>query len=219
MHEKKNRVVDRFASIPPGVGFIPANAAVTWSQVSKFDTAYDGNIPNSNYDLEFSSVYIFDNETDNIYFYLEFAQVPKIGMFNDGLDSFGFIGLDYDFNGAEDVRLSVSRVTMTADRSTVPGDSYDKVNSKYLTCPVGVFTNINEGDKWVGLKVSRSCIKLPNSFDMFGYAEYNDKSGGESYDYAPYPSMRVNLLGSSTAVNPTTGNSFSGFTHALPTTL
>ena len=61
-----------------GVGFIPAKAAVTWSQVSKFDTVYDGKTPNSNYDLEFSSVYIFDNETDNIYFYLEFAQVPKI---------------------------------------------------------------------------------------------------------------------------------------------
>ena len=55
-----------------GVGFIPANAAVTWSQVSKFDTSYDGKTPNSSYDLEFSSVYIFDNETDDIYFYLEF---------------------------------------------------------------------------------------------------------------------------------------------------
>jgi len=200
-----------------GLGFVPASAAVTWSQVSKFDSVYDGKTPNSLYDLEFSSVYIFDNETDNIYFYLEFAQVPRVGMFNDGLDSFAFIGLDYNFNGAEDVRLSISRVTLTTDRSTVAGDSYDKVNSKYLTCPVGVFTNINEGDKWIGLKVSRSCIKLPNSFDMFGYAEYNDKGGGESYDYAPYPNMRVNLLGASTAVNPTTGNSFSGFTHALPT--
>lgn len=197
-------------------GLLPANAAVTWSQVSKFDTVYDGKTPNSAYDLEFSSVYIFDNETDNIYFYLEFAQTPRVGMFNDGLGSFGFIGLDYDFNGVEDVRLSVSRVTMTPDRSTVPGDAYDKVNSKYLTCPVGVFTNINEGDKWIGLKVSRSCIRLPNSFDMYGYSEYNDSGGGDSYDYAPYPNMRVNLLGSSTAVNPTTGNSFSGFTHALP---
>ena len=196
---------------------MPANAAVTWSQVSEFDTAYDGKTRNSNYDLDFSSVYIFDNETDNIYFYLEFAQVPRVGMFNDGLDSFAFIGLDYDFNGTEDVRLSISKVTMTADRSTVAGDSYDKVKSKYLTCPVGVFTNINEGDKWIGLKVSRNCIKLPNSFDMYGYAEYNDKGSSDSYDYAPYPNMRVNLLGSTTAVNPTTGNSFSGSTYSLPT--
>ena len=59
---------------------------------------------------------------------------------------------------------------------------------------------------------------MPTTFDMFGYAEYNDKGGGESYDYAPYPNMRVNLLGSSSAVSSTTGNSFSGFTHALPTT-
>ena len=199
-----------------GVGLIPANAAVTWSQVSKFDTSYDGKTPNSNYDLEFSSVYIFDNETDDIYFYLEFAQIPRVGMFNDGLNSFGFIGLDYDFNGAEDVRLYVHKVTLTSDRSTVAGYSYDQKNSKNLTCSVGVFTNINEGDKWIGLKVSRNCIKLPNSFEMYGYAEYNDAGGGESYDYAPYPNMRVDLLGASTAVNPTTGNSFSGLTHALP---
>ena len=202
-----------------GLGFIPAKAAVTWSQVSKFDTVYDGKTPNSNYDLEFSSVYIFDNETDNIYFYLEFAKIPRVNMFNDGLNSFGFIGLDYDFSGDEDVRLYVHKVSLTTDRSTVAGYSYDQKNSKNLTCSVGVFTNINEGDKWIGMKVSRNCIKLPKTFDMFGYAEYNDAGGGESYDYAPYPNMRVNLLGSTGAIDPTTGNSFSGFTHALPTTL
>ena len=201
-----------------GVGFIPATAAVTWSQVSKFDTAYDGKIPNSNYDLEFSSVYIFDNEADNIYFYLEFAKTPTVDMFNDGLGSWGFIGLDYNSDGTPDIRLTISGVTLTRDRSAVSGSTYDPINQKYLSCTVGVFTNINEGDKWVGFKVSRNCIKLPNTFDMFGYAAYNsNNSGSESYDYAPYPSMRVNLLGASTAVNPTTGNSFSGFTHALPT--
>jgi hypothetical protein len=202
-----------------GIGFTPATAAVTWSQVSKFDTAYDGKIPNSNYDLEFSSVYIFDNEVDNIYFYLEFAQVPTINMFNDGLGSWGFIGLDYDSNGVPDLRLTASRITLTRDRSSVSGTIYDPINSRYLTCSVGVFTNIDNGDKWIGFKVSRSCIKLPNTFEMFGYAAYNANiSTSESYDYAPYPSMRVNLLGASSQ-DPVTGNTFSGSTHALPTNL
>ena len=200
-----------------GVSFIPANAAVTWSQVSKFDTAYDGKSPNSLYDLEYSSVYIFDNETDNIYFYLEFAQVPRVNMFNDGLGSWGFIGLDYDLNGVPDLRLTASRVTLKTDRSSISGTIYDPINTRYLTCSVGVFTNIDNGDKWIGFKVSRSCIKLPNTFEMFGYAAYNaNSSTSESYDYAPYPSMRVNLLGASTQ-DPVTGNTFSGLTHALPT--
>jgi hypothetical protein len=198
-----------------GVGFVSANAAVTWSQVSKFDAAYDGKTPNSNYDLEYSSVYIFDNEVDNIYFYLEFAQVPTVNMFNDGLGSWAFIGLDYDLNGIADLRLSISRLTLTRDRSTVSGSAYDPINRKFLSCSVGVFTNIDGGDKWIGLKVSRNCIKLPNTFEMFGYAEYNEISTSDSYDYAPYPSMRVNLLGSSTQ-DPVTGNSLAGLTHTLP---
>jgi len=200
-----------------GVGFAPANAAVTWSQVSKFDAAYDGKSPNSLYDLQYSSVYIFDNETDNIYFYLEFAQVPTVNMFNDGLGSWGFIGLDYDLNGVPDLRLTASRITLTRDLSSVSGTIYDPINSRYLTCSVGVFTHIDDGDKWIGFKVSRSCIKLPNTFEMFGYAAYNaNSSTSESYDYAPYPSMRVNLLGTSSQ-DPITGNTFSGSTYALPT--
>jgi hypothetical protein len=200
-----------------GVGFAPASAAVTWSQVSKFDVAYDGKTPNSLYDLQYSSVYIFDNETDNIYFYLEFAQVPTVNMFNDGLGSWGFIGLDYDLNGVPDLRLTASRITLTRDRSSISGTIYDPINSRYLTCSVGVFTNIDDGDKWIGFKVSRSCIKLPNTFEMFGYAAYNaNSSTSESYDYAPYPGMRVNLLGTSSQ-DPITGNTYSGSTHALPT--
>ena len=202
-----------------GLGFLPANAAVTWSQVSKFDAAYDGKTPNSAYDLEYSSVYIFDNETDNIYFYLEFAQIPTVSMFDDGLGSWAFIGLDYDLNGVPDLRLTISRVKLTIDRSTVSGTIYDPINSRYLTCTVGVFTNIENDDKWIGFKVSRSCIKLPNTFEMFGYSAYNaNSSTSDSYDYAPYPSMRVNLLGVSSQ-DPVTGNTFSGLTHPLPTNL
>ena len=203
--------------IVQSLGFFSASAAVTWSQVSKFDTSYDGKNPNSNYDLEFSSVYIFDNDTDLIYFYLEFAQVPKVGMFNDGLNSFGFIGLDYDFNDKEDIRLYVDKVTMKTNRESVPGYAYDLVNSKTLTCSVGVFTNIDDREKWVGLKVSRSCIKLPTSFEMYGYAEYNDKGNVDSFDYAPYPNMNVNLLGSVGSTDPSTNNAISGLTHSLPT--
>ena len=74
-----------------------ADAAITWSQTSKYDTLYDGKIPNSQYDLDFSSAYIFDNDPDLINFYLEFKNLPRINMFNDGLGSFAFIWLDYNF--------------------------------------------------------------------------------------------------------------------------
>ena len=201
-----------------GVGFIPAHAAVTWSQVSKFDTGMDGKDYNSQYDLRSSSVYIFDNDTDNIYFYLEFEQIPTVNMFNDGLGSFAGMELDYDLDEKTDVYLWTTKLTLTTDRSTVSGTAYDSTNSKTLNCSVGIFTNISEGEKWIGFKVSRICLKLPNSFTMTGVTNYSPNNTNlASYDYAPWPRMQVNLLGSSTAVNPTTGSSFSGFTHALPT--
>jgi hypothetical protein len=201
-----------------GVGFAPANAAVTWSQVSKFDTGADGSNYNSQYDLGSSSVYIFDNDIDNIYFYLDFVQTPTVNMFNDGLDSFAGIELDYDLNEKTDVYLWTKKLTLTTDRTTVSGSAYDSTNSKTLNCSVDIFTNIGEGEKWIGFKVSRICIKLPNSFSMTGITNFSPNNKNlDFYDYAPWPRMPVNLLGSSTAVNPTTGNSFSGFTHALPT--
>jgi len=191
-----------------------ANAAITWSQTSKYDTVYDGKIPNSQYDLDYSSAYIFDNDPDLINFYLEFKNLPRINMFNDGLGSFAFIGLDYDFDDKDDYRLYVSKITLKTDRSSVQDYAYNYKTKKYTSCRTSIFTNIDEGSRWIGIKVSRSCLGLPKTFDMFGYAEYNDDNSGDSYDYAPYPSMRVNLLGSSG--DSSTGSKSAGSTYTLP---
>ena len=69
----------------------PANAAVTWSQTSSFDIGFNGSVFNSQYDLQYTSAYIFDNDPDKINFYLELAQVPTINMFNTGKGSFGVV--------------------------------------------------------------------------------------------------------------------------------
>jgi S1-C subfamily serine protease len=190
-----------------------ANAAITWSQTSKYDTVYDGKVLNSQYDLDFSSAYIFDNDPDLIYFYLEFKNIPRVNMFNDSVGSWAFIGLDYDLDGKDEYRLQVSDITLKTDRSSVEAVAYNNKTQQSSNCPIYIFTNIDEGSKWVGIKVSRSCIGLPKTFDMYGYAEYDDKAG-VSYDYAPDPSMRVNLLGSSGGSS--TGSTSAGSTYTLP---
>jgi len=96
-------------------------------------------------------------------------------MFNDGLDSYAFIGLDYDFDGKRDIRLELSDVDLRTDRGTVSGSVWNPNTNKNLDCTLGVFGNIAENAKWLGFKVSRKCISLPLSFDLFAYAEYNDK--------------------------------------------
>ena len=66
-----------------------AVAAVTWSQTSKLDVVFDGKFYNSQYDLQYTSAYIFDNETDKIYFYFLIRNRPLIRV--------NFIVFDYNF--------------------------------------------------------------------------------------------------------------------------
>ncbi len=203
------------------LGSAAANAAVTWYQTSKLDVAYDGTLYNSQYDLEYSSVYIFDDSDDEIYFYLEFLQVPRVSMFNDGLGSFGIISLDYDRDGKEDFRLSTpDGVNLRTDRKSVAGRANRYVNGSATlsTCSVDVFTNIDESDDWVGFRVSRKCIGLPNSFNMFGYSEYNGTKGIGSYDYAPYPDLTVTLPSSASSTTNGSSSTSSGTLYALPST-
>jgi len=201
------------------LGSTTANAATTWYQRSKLDITYDGTLYNSQYDLEHSSVYIFDNSDDEIYFYLEFLQVPKVSMFNDGLGSFGIISLDYDRDGKEDFRLwTPSGVNLRTNRVSVNGRAKSYVNgsSAVSSCSVDVFTNIDEGDEWVGFKVSRKCIGLPNTFNMFGYAEYNDKGNVGSFDFAPYPDLTVTLPSSTSSTAAGSSSNSSGSIYTLP---
>ena len=157
-------------------GSNPSFGAVTWRVESTKDSIYDGDIYNAAYDLEYVSAIIFDNHPDEIYFYMYFHQVPKVDMFNDGLGSWAFIGLDYNFDGTRDIRLEISGVNLRTDRVSVAGDVWDPINKKELDCSLDVFTNIDENKKWIGFKVSRKCISLPLTFDLFAYSEFNDKA-------------------------------------------
>lgn len=191
-----------------------ANAAITWSQNSPYDTTYDGKTYNSSIDLDFSSAYIFDNDPDLINFYLQFKNLPTVNMFNDGLGTYGTIILDYNFDNVADIYLYVSRVTLKSDLSSVEAFAYDATRQIYTNCRTSIFTNLDAGSKWIGIEVSRSCIKLPLSFNMFGFAEYNSNAKLEAWDFAPWPAMKVNLPGASG--NSSSGSTTSGSTYFLP---
>ena len=198
----------------------PASAAVTWSQTSTLDTTFDGSAYNSQYDLEYTSAYIFDNDPEDIFFYLDFAQIPTIQMFNTGKGSFGAIFLDYNLDNKADFALYAKDVTLTQDRSTVKGfaNSISGSTNTWSACSVLIFTNIKENLNWVGFRVSRSCIGLPKVFGLLGFAENDDKNSGKEYDFAPTNYFRVTLptsttVGSTSSIIPDVGATFT-----LPTT-
>jgi len=187
-----------------------ANAVITWSQYSNLDIVYDGKFYNAQYDLQYSSAAIFDDSEDNIVFYLHFLQTPHVKMFNDKKESFAAVKFDYNFDGKSDVSLYTENVDLKNNLESVPGYSYDSVGEKNLSCPVNIFTNIIVQSKWIGFSVSRSCIKLPSTFDMFGLARFDSLNREDAYDFAPYPGFRVNL--------PKTSSIGGGATSATATT-
>ena len=194
-----------------------AVAAVTWSQTSKLDVAFDGTFYNPQYDLQYSSAYIFDNETDEIFFYLDFLQVPTVIMFNDDKNSFGSINLDYDFDGDADVSLYTELLDLNTSHVAVDGLAYNRVTEKLLDCPVRVFADIENQSKWVGFRVSRSCLNLPNSFDLNGYAQFNPLNRDDSFDFAPYLGFEVTLPTASAGSGTSSSTAeASGATYALP---
>lgn len=192
-------------------------AAVTWSQTSRLDVVFDGKFYNPQYDLQYSSTYIFDNDPDEIYFYLEFLQVPSVKMFNNGKESFGSIKLDYDFDGESDISLYTENLDLKTDLSSVAGYAYDHRIKNNVNCTVSVFSDIASQSKWVGFGVSRSCIKLPGTFNQFGLARFDSLNREDSYDFAPSPAFKVTLPGSASSAG--SGSSVAGktgATYALP---
>ena len=141
-----------------------ANAALTWSQSSTFDSNFDGSLYNAQYDLEYTSAGIFDNSADEIYFYLEFAKVPTVNMFNTGNGAYGAIYLDYDFNDKADFVLFTDDVNLKTDSTSVPGipNSVSGGVTAYSNCALKVFGAIAESKKWIGFSHRSSFVNYAN---------------------------------------------------------
>ena len=197
-----------------------ANAALTWWKTSILDTTFDGSVYNSQYDLEYTTAAIFDNDSDKIIFYLEFANVPAVNMFNTGQSSYGAIYLDYDSDNKADFALYVQDVTLKTDLSSVAGlaNSLPGGVSTYSNCAVSIFTNIVESKKWIGFSTSRSCIGLPKTFGLLGLAQNNSKNSGKDFDFAPSNYFSVALPTATTGSGTSTTIPDVGATYTLPTT-
>ena len=181
------------------------HAAVTWSATSPSDT-YNRSDLNQLYDLKNIEAAIFDNDPDALYFYLNFKYLISKYQFNDGKDSFSAVFLDYNLDGVTDYKLYTDNITLTTDLSTVDGYAYKVSDKSFPTCSVKIFTNIDAGETWLGLRVSRSCIGIPNTFAMQGYSDYI-ASDSVSYDYAPEDFFKVTLPGTSTTATTSAATS------------
>ena len=194
----------------------PANAAVTWSASSPMDS-YTRPEVTPNFDLTQVDAAIFDNEQDDIYFYLNFAAIPSINQYNDGRDSYAAVFIDLNLDAKSDLKLYLVDKTLKTNRSSILGYIYVVSSDSISNCDVSIFTNIDEAKKWIGFKVQRSCLQLTNSFGIQGYSDFigNDS---RAFDYVPADFFRVTLPGAS-GVPTTPGTGSSSPTYELPSNI
>jgi hypothetical protein len=121
----------------------PAEAGeVTWRVDTPKDTFNRSDL-NSSYDIENVTVAIWDNAPDELWFYLHFAEVPSVTMFNDGRGSWASIFLDSNLDGKDDYEVSIAQTTMNSTSVAVQGELFDLKSTTMLSCNVNVWNNIS----------------------------------------------------------------------------
>lgn len=185
----------------PMMPLIPASSASA-SKTYEIFSVYDSSDPRTDpqYDLSYIEVAEWSQDPGDIFFYLHFETPITRFMFNDGRGSWGGIFIDTNFDGKEDISIVTSDKTYPFGNTVIA--AYAEINGRSSGCTAETFSNINESVYWIGFVVSKSCLGLPSSFDVYGYADYiaGDNSG---FDYAPSTPMRFNFSSSTTTTTTT----------------
>jgi hypothetical protein len=200
------------------IGLAPSSVAAATFNVASEADGYNMPGLNSGFDITHISVAIFDNDPDLVSFYIHFKNVPRINQFNDGQGSWTGLLLDFDLDGKEEIELSFE-ATLKSDLNSISGTAVDIATSKFLSCDVDVFTNIDEDKTWIGFEVSRSCLGIPRVLKVKAYADYiaGDKL---NYDFAPDDQFQITFNSSANSGGGTKVTiPKSGSTYALPAAL
>lgn len=179
-----------------------AAGAVAWYQTTTVDT-YNRSDLNPAYDIQYVMVQNFDNDPEDVLnFFLVFANPVKPSLFNDADYSWAGILLDVNNDGKLDLRIKVQGQTYPMSLNSQPAQVYDDRTGKYLGCNAMTWANIPEQAHWIGFKISKKCMGLPQTFGVRGYTDFN-ANDDLSFDYAPESYFQISLPGSSgVAANP-----------------
>ena len=164
---------------------LPISSANAATKVFSTLTAVDVyNRPDINpkYDIERLEVGLFDNDLDQIHFWIKFKQPLTAAMFNDNQGSWAGILIDTTGDNDEEIVITTSpAATYSGNYSKAASASY-RNGSK--TCSASSWMDLGNSSVWLGFKVSQKCLGLSNKFRVQGYSDYIG-SDDVSFDYAP----------------------------------
>jgi len=161
----------------------PAVAAIQNFQESSSDTFTKAGTP-ANFDLTTVSYAEFSESPDFHYFYLDFAAPIRANQFDDGLGSWAMVMLDVNNDGNEDYRIETGLETLDGNNGS-PAYIFDVNKDREVSgCSAVFFSNLSDRAAWIGFKLPYSCLKLPKSISIQGYADYIEKDN-LAFDFAP----------------------------------
>jgi hypothetical protein len=164
---------------------LPITAAHSATKVFSRTTATDiYNRPelNPKYDIEQVEVGLFDDDLDQIHFWIRFKQPLTAAMFNDNQGSWAGILIDTTGDSNEEIVMTTSPAATYSGNYSKAASASFRNGSK--TCSALSWMDLNNNSVWLGFKVSQKCLGLPNKFRVQGYSDYIS-SDSSSYDYAP----------------------------------
>lgn len=165
----------------------PASAAIQNYQESPADTYTQAGTP-ANFNVLNVSYAEFSEAPDFHYFYIDFAAPLQAAQFNDRLGSWAMVMIDSNNDGAEDFRVETGLETLDGSFGS-PAYVHDEKRDREVSgCSAVFFSNLKEKVSWVGFKLPYNCLKLPKTFGIQAYADYNENDNS-GFDYVPEDSF------------------------------
>jgi len=148
-----------------------------WSTTTPYDT-YNRPDLSPQFDILRVEVGLFDDDLDQIHFWIQFKNALLPSQFNDGLSSWAGILIDTNGDDEEDLRVETRNYSYTK-RFGQPA-----LASKNCTAVTWMDLDSGSDNVWLGFRVSQKCLSLPNKFRIQGYSDYK-ANDNLSFDYAP----------------------------------
>ena len=141
---------------------------------------------NPQFDIVQVEVGLYDDELDQIHFWIRFQNALLPSQFNDGLTSWAGILIDTNGDDKEDLRMETLNSTYSKN--------YSQTALASKNCNAVSWMDLDKGSNnvWLGFKVSQKCLGLANKFRVQGYADYK-ASDNASFDYAPGAFATIDL--------------------------
>lgn len=192
MPKKRQRTMFKFIVFFCSFGFffsiltLPASAA---DRVFYFETpldTFDRPDLNPQFDITRVAVGLYNNDLDQVHFWIHFKNPLISNQFNDGRGSYAAILIDTNGDDKEDLFIETNPFSYTA---RIGQPAYASKN-----CSAVSWMNMEAGvdNRSLGFKVSQKCLGLPNKFRVMGYSDYIE-ADDISFDFAPSNFSSIDL--------------------------